>query len=155
MTTIYLTLTDSTGRIGTQDLGSENPMVWTGDEDDGGETVSALFEQMEDDGTLSDSVEIDGDDWRCIDSEADVSDVLMYVRAGVGLEAAVEAVELGCDPCGYDADYEKALALRDDQIATLLAAAKGLLADPYLASDINSERMAATRAAVALVEATS
>lgn len=88
---IKLTLTTSSGQVGTQVLGRDEDMVWDSESD--GETVRARFVVFRTDSDGLDKLigfhVIDGDQWRQLDSEGDVDAVVTNVRGGMDLSRAI------------------------------------------------------------------
>lgn len=114
-TTIHLTLTTATGRMGAGRIGGKAPMVWMG-EDDGSETVSVLFQAYSSDiGAVAPAAfRVSGDRWRDIDSGLGAERVLYWVNRGACLSDAVISVADECDPDGFDGEAEAEVdGLRD------------------------------------------
>jgi len=91
-TPVRLTLLTREGRTGQVVIGSKNPMVWdNADGDD--ETVSATFDlfrlgrlgEIE----IVDSFQIDGDQWRSLESEGSTDVIPTRVRLGIPLSKVV------------------------------------------------------------------
>ena len=105
-TDIRYTLTTSDGCGGSGLISNPDSFAWGHGLEGEGETVSVLFEQIEEDGTVWDTCEIDGDDWRTLEDSGELEKVLTWVNRGCALESAVEAAVQEVDPEGFDSDYE-------------------------------------------------
>lgn len=123
---VRYTLTTSDGCGGSGLIGKPDSFTWGHGTEGEGETVSALFEQIEDDGTtVSDAFEIEGDDWRALEDSGELDKVLTWVRRGCVLESAVDAAIQEVDPEGFDGTYEDRiddLIAERDELRAMLAA---------------------------------
>lgn len=120
---IRYTLTTSDGCGGSGFIGKPDSFAWGHDLKGEGETIFARFEQVEDDGTISETREIDGNDWRALEDSGETEMVLTWVRRGCVLESAVDAAIQECDPDGFDGYYENRI---DDLIGERVKLRKAL-----------------------------
>lgn len=121
---LELTLIAADGRVGKMRLSEPSTMVWSGGPDTDGETVSALFELVHKNCVL-DSIEIDGDDWRQLESKGR-GDVAVWegVQRGWSLEDAVCAAQYNEDPARWSEDVwkvEQELAQANAKLGMALA----------------------------------
>ena len=95
---LELTLITADGRIGKERLSEPSTMVWSGGPETDGETVSATFE-LTHKGVVLDSFDIDGDDWRQMESQGrGVAAVWAGIQRGWEIVDAVYAAQYNEDP---------------------------------------------------------
>jgi hypothetical protein len=123
MKMLRITLVTADDCVGTLDIdsddGHEKPMSW--DRQPELQTETASFELFED-GLVTEKVEIDGHDWRELESNCEESYLWFWLRRGVSLRETVSACVLGVDPDGYDHEYEQTIDGKNAEITGLRAA---------------------------------
>ena len=121
---LELTLITADGRIGKERLSEPSTMAWSGGFASDGETVSATFELVHK-GCVQESYEIDGVDWRQLESEGrGVAAVWEGLQRGWGLEEAVDAALWNEDPDIWDEEtrqVEQELAQANAMLGMALA----------------------------------
>lgn len=103
---IRLELATSDGKTGWQWVNDPDNERITWDEEPEGETLSARFQAVAEDGRVLDEVTINGDDWRSIDAEGALALVRRWYDRGVPLSSCVQSAVYQEDPPGRSSEYE-------------------------------------------------
>lgn len=118
---VHYELFTACGCYGSGFIGRNN-FAWLGGEEPTDETTSATF-RLAVGSSMGDEYEIDGDDWRDIEDQGQLEEILKYVTAGHTIEEAVNAAIEAIDPDGYDAsamDKIDAMQARIERLEALL-----------------------------------
>lgn len=125
---IKLTLTAANGCEGWCWLSRHSEgLSW--DDDDGDQTTSAHFDLYDENAEVCDSHEIDGDDWRALEDNGFLDQVLYWTRRGVDLESAISAAIQEEDPETVDGQMQKDIDELARALATLADAAAAYSAE--------------------------
>ena len=111
-----LATTDGCVSVGWIGLGKHE---WLCEAEPDGRTVGATFSLVKDGEEVS-TYEVIGDDWRDIEQNGTLMDILKWVKGGVPLEDAVNAAADADDPYGWN-DASEQLEAAKERIARLEA----------------------------------